>query len=240
MGTSTQAAFRRYGLLASDGARVRPLEFEQPQWIVPVTGGSPRRLDDLSAHDVAWSPDKRMVAFATGDGLFLLDNNNGKRKIFTASGVVVWPRWSPDGKRLRFTLEDSSTASSALWEVRSDGSGAHVLLPGWNKPAIECCGEWSRDGRYYVFQTGTFAHSDIWAVTNGLFGMSQPFQLTAGPLSFAAPLPSLDGKWLYVVGTQRRYQLVRLNSTSGQVTALSSMPSLESLDYSRMASGWPT
>ena len=74
------------------------LELEQPQWIVPVTGGSPCRLDDLTAHDVAWAPDKRMVAFATGDGLFLLDNNNGKRKIFTASGVVVWPRWSPDGK----------------------------------------------------------------------------------------------------------------------------------------------
>jgi hypothetical protein len=75
------------------------------------------------AHDAAWSPDKRLVAFAAGDGLFLLDSNNEKRKIFTASGVVLWPRWSPDGKRLRFTVEDSATASSALWEVRADGLG---------------------------------------------------------------------------------------------------------------------
>jgi serine/threonine protein kinase/Tol biopolymer transport system component len=208
-------------------------EVEVPEWIVPVTGGSPRRLDDLMAHDGAWSPDKRLVAFAAGDGLFLLDSNNEKRKIFTASGIVLWPRWSPDGKRLRFTVEDSSTASSALWEIRADGIGAHLLLPGWNKPSIECCGEWSRDGRYYVFQTGTFAHSDIWAVAEGFFDMSRPIQLTAGPLSFSSPSPSLDGKWLYAVGAQYRYETIRLDPSSGQITTLTSMPSLESLDYSR-------
>jgi Tol biopolymer transport system component len=208
-------------------------EVEVPQWIVPVTGGSPRRLDDLIAHDGAWSPDKRLVAFAAGDSLFLLDSNNEKRKIFTASGIVLWPRWSPDGKRLRFTVEDSSTTSSALWEIRADGRGAHLLLPGWNKPSIECCGEWSRDGRYYVFQTGTFAHSDIWAVADGFFGMSRPIQLTAGPLSFSSPSPSLDGNWLYAVGTQNRYETIRLDPLSGQITTLTSMPSLESLDYSR-------
>jgi len=208
-------------------------EVEVPEWIVPVTGGSPRRLDDLIAHDGAWSPDKRLVAFAAGDGLFLLDSNNEKRKIFTASGIALWPRWSPDGKRLRFTVEDSSTASSALWEIRADGIGAHLVLPGWNKPSVECCGEWSRDGRYYVFQTGTFAHSDIWAVAEGFFGMSRPIQLTAGPLSFSSPSPSVDGKWLYAVGTQYRYETIRLDPSSGQITTLTSMPSLESLDYSR-------
>ena len=208
-------------------------EVEVPEWIVPVTGGSPRRLDDLMVHDAAWSPDKRLVAFAASDSLFLLDSNNEKRKIFTASGIVLWPRWSPDGKRLRFTVEDSSTASSALWEIRADGRGAHLLLPGWNKPSIECCGEWSRDGRYYVFQTGTFAHSDIWAVADGFFGMSRPIQLTAGPLSFSSPSPSLDGKWLYAVGAQYRYETIRLDPSSGQITSLTSMPSLDSLDYSR-------
>src|SRR6201987_2469638 len=208
-------------------------EVEVPEWIVPVTGGSPRRLDDLMAHDGAWSPDRRLVAFAVADGLFLLDSNNEKRKIFTASGIVLWPRWSPDGKRLRFTVEDSSTASSALWEISSDGIGANLVLPGWNKPSVECCGEWSHDGRYYVFQSGTFAHSDIWVVAEGLFGMSRPIQLTAGPLSFSSSSPSLDGKWLYAVGTQYRYETIRLDPLSGQITTLTSMPSLESLDYSK-------
>jgi serine/threonine protein kinase len=209
-------------------------EVEIPQWIVPVLGGSPRRLDDIVAHDAPWSPDNQVVAFAAGDGLFLLDSSNTKRKIFTsAAGAVLWPRWSPDGKRLRFTLEDPSTLSSALWEIQADGTGGHSLLPGWRKPAIECCGEWTRDGRYYLFQIGDFAHSDVWAIRDGLLRSTQPLQLTSGPLSFASPLPSRDGQWVYMVGTQRRSELSRLDPTSGLATPLPSMPSLDSIDYSR-------
>jgi Tol biopolymer transport system component/predicted Ser/Thr protein kinase len=208
------------------------VEVETPQWIVPATGGSPRRVDDLLAHDVAWSPDKQLIAFAQGDGLFLLDSNNGKQKIFTARGFAFWPRWSTDGKRLRFTVEDSSNLSSELWEVNADGTGARPLLPGWNKPSIECCGEWTRDGRYYVFQTGSLSQSDIWAVADGLFRSAQPFRVTAGPLRFSSPLPSADGKLLYMTGTQHRYELVRLNSVSGLTTPVTTVPSVVCIDYS--------
>jgi Tol biopolymer transport system component len=207
-------------------------EVETPLWIIPATGGSPRRVDDLNAHDGAWSPDKQQVAFAQGDGLFLLDSNNAKQKIFTAHGVAFWPRWSPDGKRLRFTVEDSANLSSELWEVHADGTGARPLLPGWNKPSIECCGEWTRDGRYYVFQTGNPSHSDIWAVADGMFRPAEPFQVTAGPLRFSSPLPSTDGEWLYVTGTQHRYELVQLNSSSGLTTPVTTVPSVVSIDYS--------
>src|SRR5580692_5728383 len=208
------------------------VEVETPQWIVPATGGSPRRVDDLLAHDVAWSPDKQLIAFAQDDGLFLLDGNNGKRKIFTARGFAFWPRWSPDGKRLRFTVEDSSNLSSELWEVHADGTGARPLLPGWDKPSIECCGEWTRDGRYYVFQTGGLSQSDIWVAADGPFSSARPFPVTSGPLKFSSPLPSPDGKWLYMIGTQHRYELVRLNSVSGLTTPLTTVPSVVSVDYS--------
>jgi eukaryotic-like serine/threonine-protein kinase len=209
-------------------------EVESSLWIVPVTGGSPRRIDDLLAHDGTWSPDKKMIAYATGNGLFLLDSNNEKRPIFSAPGVVIiWPRFSPDGKRLRFTVEDPATFSSSLWEVRADGSDAHPLFPGWNKPAIECCGEWSGDGRFYFFQTGGLAHSNIWAVEEGLFGTSRPFQITAGPMKFASPLPSNDGKFIFAVGTQLRYELIRINPANGELTAPARLPSMTGLDYSR-------
>ncbi len=208
------------------------VEVETPIWIVPATGGSPRRVDDLIAHDVAWSPDKQLIAFAQGDGLFLLDSNNVKRKIFTARGFAFWPRWSPDGERLRFTVEDASNLSSELWEVHANGTGARPLMPGWNKPSIECCGEWTRDGGYYVFQSGNLSHSDVWALAEGLFRSTQPFQVTSGPLRFSSPLPSADGEWLYLVGTQHRYELVRLNSSSGLTTPVTTVPSVVSIDYS--------
>jgi len=73
------------------------VEVETPQWIVPATGGSPRRVDDLLAHDVAWSPDKQLIAFAQGDGLFLLDSNNVKRQIFTAGGFISGHAGRPTG-----------------------------------------------------------------------------------------------------------------------------------------------
>jgi Tol biopolymer transport system component len=208
-------------------------EVEVPVWIAPVLRGSPRRLDDVLAHDAAWSPDKQLVAYATGDGLYLLDSSNTKRKIFTSKGVVLMPRWSPDGKRVRFTVEDASSLSSELWEVRADGSNPHVLLPGWKKPSIECCGEWTPDGRTYVFQTGSLAHSDIWAMREGWLGSSQPVQITSGPLSFSCPLPSRDGRSLYLIGTQKRNELERLELSSGLVSAVSWLPSLHSIDYSR-------
>ena len=211
-------------------------EVEVPIWIVPVLGGSPRRLDDLLAHDVAWSPDKIHIALAIGDGLFILDSTtNTKRQVFSSSShrVVIWPRWSPDAQRLRFTLEDSATSSSELWEVRADGSRAHALLPGWNKPAIECCGEWTRDGKAYVFQTGNFHHSDIWELKEGFLSSSKPTQLTSGPLSFSAPLPSPDGKALYVLGTQRRFELARVDRDTGHIAPMTVFPSVLAIDYSR-------
>jgi Tol biopolymer transport system component len=134
---------------------------------------------------------------------------------------------------LRFTVEDPSNLSSELWEVQADGTGARPLLPGWNKPSIECCGEWTRDGRHYVFQTGSLSQSDIWVVADGLFSSAQPFPVTSGPLRFSSPLPSADGKWLYMTGTQHRYELVRMNFSSGLTTPVTTVPSVVSIDYSR-------
>jgi Tol biopolymer transport system component len=116
--------------------------------------------------------------------------------------------------------------------VHADGTGARPLLPGWNKPSIECCGEWTRDGRYYVFQTGSLSQSDIWALADGPFRSAQPFRVTAGPLRFSSPLPPADGKWLYMTGTQHRHELVRMNFSSGLTTPVTTVPSVVSIDYS--------
>jgi len=45
---------------------------------------------------------------------------------------------------------------------------------------------------------------------------SEPIQLTAGPMSLSLPLPSKDGKTLFALGLQKRGELVRYDSKSGQ------------------------
>src|SRR5260370_41152529 len=60
----------------------------------------------------------------------------------------------------------------------------------------------------------------MWAVREGasFFHKSggEPTQLTVGPLMFSNPTPSPDGKKLFVIGQQRRFDLIGLNGKSQQ------------------------
>src|SRR5262249_53074546 len=80
----------------------------------------------------------------------------------------------------------------------------------------ECCGNWTADGRYFVFQSTQNGTTNIWAMREQADFFHQanqePVQLTVGPLNYYAPVPSQDGKKLFVVGEQRRGELVRYNA----------------------------
>jgi Tol biopolymer transport system component len=73
-------------------------------------------------------------------------------ELYTASGSVFGPHFSPDGKRIRFTIGDTAQNTTALWEVSQDGSTPHALLAKWQYASAACCGNWTVDGRYYIFQ----------------------------------------------------------------------------------------
>src|SRR5438477_4495981 len=61
----------------------------------------------------------------------------------------------------------------------------------------------------------------------------QPIAVTTGPMNFYAPLPSTDGKKLYVLGEQPRGELVRYDPKSGQFVPILSGISAQGVDYSR-------
>jgi Tol biopolymer transport system component len=76
----------------------------------------------------------------------------------------------------------------------------------------------------------------VWAIREptGLFRASPaPVQLTTGPMSFRALIPSADGKKLFVDGVQSRGELVRYDPKSGQFIPYLSGISAGELDYSR-------
>src|SRR5207245_1325254 len=83
----------------------------------------------------------------------------------------------------------------------------------------ECCGNWTPGGKYFVFESTRNGRTDVWAIrdrTGRLQKSSQePAQLTLGSMSFWTPVPSRDGKKLFVLGTQRRGELVRFDTKSG-------------------------
>jgi hypothetical protein len=91
-------------------------ESDMPVWILPLAG-VPRRVGDVLGRDATWSPNGLKIAFAKGHELFVCNADGTEiRKLVTARSQVRWPRWSPDGSVLRFTVGDPS-GSTTIEEV---------------------------------------------------------------------------------------------------------------------------
>jgi len=217
----------------------RGTSLDGPLWTVPVLGGTPRRLGSLEGHAGGWSPDRKRIAYSVGNEIFLAKGDASEpHRLFTAAGTPSDLRWSPDGSILRFTVSDPQTNGRSIWQASADGRDLHPLLPGWNSTPNECCGNWTPDGRYFVFQAVRDETANIWALHEPA-GLSlsvrpaPPVQLTTGPMNVGAPVPSHDGKKLFVQGWQPRGELVRYDAKSGHFTPYLSGISALGLDFSR-------
>jgi serine/threonine protein kinase/Tol biopolymer transport system component len=215
----------------------RGTSLDGPLWTVPVLGGTPRRLGDLVGHAGAWSPDREKIAYAKSNSIFLAKGDASEpRQLLTASGTASDLRWSPDGLHLRFTVNDPQTNGRSIWQASADGSNLHPLLAGWNATPNECCGNWTPDGKYFVFEAVRDGTANLWALREraGWFASSsrEPVQLTTGPMNVGEPVPSRDGKKLFVQGWQPRGELVRYDAKSGQFAPYLSGISAMGLDFS--------
>ena len=211
-----------------------------PLWAIPLPAGVPHRLGNLVARDATWSPDGREIAYARGTELFRSNADGTEIKKLAALPGLGWrPRWSPDGKMLRLTVVDAKTASRSLWEVSSDGSNLHALLPGWNNPPAECCGSWTPDGKQFVFQATREGKTEIWSLAKQGIGdwlfpsAGQPVQITNGQIDSLGPVASPDGRKLYFIGQRLRGELAKYDAQARQfLPFLSGIPA-DFIDFSR-------
>lgn len=203
------------GLLMIEGQGAPP---RGPLSSVPILGGSPRRIGDFIAETAAWSPDGKALAYTNLGELFLAKADGAEgHKLVGISGDIRNVTWSPDSSHLRF---DSSETAGTVGlqierEVSVDGTGLHPLLTGWHNPPDECCGKWTADGKYFVFQS----QGQIWALPKpgGIFRSDpKPIPLTSSPMSLSSPLPSKDGQKLFVIGRTYRGELVRYDTKAAQ------------------------
>jgi eukaryotic-like serine/threonine-protein kinase len=200
-------------LLVVDGQGAPP---KGPLWSFPILGGSPRRLGDIVGETGAWSPDGKLLAYTNLNDLFVAKpDGTESRKLLSVKGDILDVTWSPDSSHLRFDSSESAgtVGQQVEWEVSADGTNLHPLLAGWRDP--QCCGKWTADGKYFVFQS----NNQIWALPQkgGLFhGDPKPVALTSSPLSLSSPLPSKDGKKLFMVGQTYRGELMRYDSKVAQ------------------------
>jgi WD40 repeat protein len=132
-------------------------------WVLPVLGGSPRRLGNLLATEmgwlssgagsppprrggrlnrfqsaVAWSPDGQQLVYAQGNELHLARSDGAElRKLATVDGFPFFVRWSPEGRRIRLSISKDGDTTATLWEVSVDDGRARQLLPGWDPSWFE-------------------------------------------------------------------------------------------------------
>ena len=196
-------------------------ETEWPVWVLPLPAGTPRPLQNIVAHAAAWSPDGQHIVYATKSVLYMCNaDGSDPRELITVQGVPFAPRFSPDGRRLRFTIRNTSLRTSSLWEVSADGKGLHAVLPDWNKPPQEFGGRWTQNGDYFLFESSRDNTQNIWALRESKSFLhknsAEPMQLTVGPLLFSNPTPSLDGKKLLVIGQLRRFDFIHFDGKSQQ------------------------
>jgi len=195
-------------------------------------------LGNLDGHSAAWSPDGTKLVFGKGNEIFLAKSDGGAaQRLLTTAGTASDLRWSRDGSILRFTVNDPLTNNRSIWQASVDGGNLHALLPGWNASPNECCGNWTTDGKYFVFQAQRDDTANLWALNEhrGLFRRTahDPVQLTTGPMNVGNPVPSRDGKKLFVQGWRPRGELLRYDSKSGHYAPYLSGISAMGFDFSR-------
>jgi len=214
-----------------------------PMWALPTLGGSPARLADLQGTSGAWSPDGQNLIFTNNNTLYVASSDGtASRKLADLPGPIgsgtvnsTSPAWSPDGKTIALNVYDAKTQLLDLWELSADGTNLHKMFPGWHTDMNNCCGSWTPDGKYFVFESG----GQLWAARQegSLFHKvnRQPVQLTAGTVSYSFPVPGKDGKTLFAIAGFRRAELQRYNIHSKAFEAFMGGLSAQDVDFSKDA-----
>ena len=150
------------------------------------------------------SPDGKKAAAAVGTanyGIWIYDSEHNTRTRFTfGKDVHLSPIWSRDGKQIAYMQGAyGGLSNESILAKAADGSGEEQKLMDLGRTIglQEGLCDWSPDGRYILFTTGTASMrtgTDIWVLP--LFGDRKAFPYINAPGNQMHAQFSPDGDWV--------------------------------------------
>ncbi|MCC6392046.1 MAG: PD40 domain-containing protein [Bryobacterales bacterium] len=148
----------------------RTVTFETSVLLIPSSGGTERKLADLSlnqwldARQLSWSPDGKWLAVSDSaggkQGLFLVSVASGEKRRLTTSENSrghMDPDFSPDGRHLAFRCENLEYRSEiCVLELDEDLRPKGKIEPVTRRGVRSTSPVWTSDGRSLIFSSGPF------------------------------------------------------------------------------------
>ena len=178
-------------------------------WSRQVRGGESHLLTEADMG--SWSPDGNRLAAASANTLSIFERDRMIAKILV-TGQAWNPRWSPDGRRIRFSV--LRTNESALWEVNADGGSPHQITECSASPVVRD-GVWNPRGDLFFFTARTDGADNIWVSRERRLAQltedSKPVALTNGPGDWRWPVVSEDANKIFAIHSVSEPQLTSLD-----------------------------
>ena len=130
--------------------------------VVNPDGSGLTRLSPGAGGDFfpVWSPDGQKLLFSVVSGGLWIMNADGTGRTELAGGFISQYRWSPDGLRIAFLRERTTSRDifEDLWVMQSDGRGQTRVIAGATYPS------WSPDGQRIAYASSNLSDNGIHVV----------------------------------------------------------------------------
>jgi Tol biopolymer transport system component/tRNA A-37 threonylcarbamoyl transferase component Bud32 len=193
-------------------------------------GGAFRRIGTVQEANpgARWSSDGKSIYFVQDEQVWVMDEDGDHARVLWKSPEPpTHLAVSPDGTQLSVTL-----SWARIWLVGSDGKNPHPLDLDWPSDVGEFDGQWTPDGRHFVFNSGREGRGNVYELIKPrwfeFWKKPWAIRLTGNQLNITDAVPARDSKSLFVLGRVDTGTMQVFDPRAGKlVPFLGGLPALE-------------